>query len=301
MDFNHPDLKNNILNKGKSFVPYIEDTQDYLGHGTMVAGVIALSGDLLGVGPALGIVPYKVFQDNSAESTWIINAIIQAAKDNINVINLSLSTYLSKFDKNDRVLINAFQNALLFAKQKGSIVVASAGNDALNLNNPKTIANQRGDLNDYQYHFPGGNKDVITVSSTSKEKNLASYSNYGKITFAAPGGDYGPYFNDLKEFDISSWILVNYPTNLPQSTLSKNLGLPKGYELDVGSSLATPKVSALIALLIAEYEEKHNKKPSRTLVINLLKKGAIDLGTKGFDDQFGYGEINVVKSLNSVN
>ncbi|KXZ16854.1 hypothetical protein AXI59_18300 [Bacillus nakamurai] len=256
----------------------------------MVAGVIASNGDLLGVGPELGIVPYKVFQENSAESSWIIDAIIQAAKDNLDVINLSLSTYLSKSDKNDRVLIKAFQNALLFAKQKGSIVVASAGNDSLNLINSRTIATQRGDLNDYQYHFPGGNKDVITVSATTKEKNLASYSNYGKISFSAPGGDYGPYFNDLKEFDISSWIVVNSPTNLPQTTLSKNLGLPKGYELDVGSSLAAPKVSALTALLIAEYEEKHNKKPSRSLLINLLKKGALDLGTKGFDSKFGYME-----------
>ncbi|MCJ7992868.1 S8 family serine peptidase [Priestia sp. OVS21] len=140
IDFNHPDLKENIISKGKSFVPNVDDTQDYLGHGTMVAGMIAANGKFMGVGPELGIVPYKVFQNGEAESSWIINAIIQAAKDNMDVINLSLSTYLSKNLTEDKVLMRAYQNALRYAKHHGSVVVASAGNDALNLNKPKEIA-----------------------------------------------------------------------------------------------------------------------------------------------------------------
>ncbi|PGU30616.1 hypothetical protein COD65_07405 [Bacillus cereus] len=300
IDFNHPDLKENIIGKGRSFVPGINDTQDYLGHGTMVAGTIAANGNLVGIGPELGIVPYKVFQNEKAESSWIIQAIIQAAKDDMDVINLSLSTYLSKNSKQDKVLIRAYQNALHYAKHRGSIVVASAGNDALNLKNPKEIAERRGYPGDYQLHLPGGSNEVITVSSTSKENTLASYSNYGEITFAAPGGDYGPFFNELKEYDITSWILVTYPTNLPQTPLSINLGLPKGYELEVGSSIAAPKVSALAALLIAEYKEKYKKSPPSSLIKNLLKKGAIDRGVNGFDNEFGYGEINAVNSLKNV-
>ncbi|CAG9614794.1 hypothetical protein BACCIP111899_04027 [Bacillus rhizoplanae] len=300
IDFNHPDLKGNIISSGKSFVPGINDTQDYLGHGTMVAGTIAANGNLMGIGPELGIVPYKVFQDEKAESSWIIQAIIQAAKDGMDVINLSLSAYLSKTSKEDKVLIRAYQNALRYAKHKGSVVVASAGNDALDLKNPKEIAEKRGYPEDYQLHFPGGSNEVITVSSTSKENTLASYSNYGGITFAAPGGDYGPFFNELKEYDITSWILVTYPTNLPPTPLSTNLGLPRGYELEVGSSLAAPKVSALAALLIAEYEEKYQKSPSPSLIENLLKKGAIDRGVNGFDKEFGDGEINAVNALNNV-
>lgn len=300
IDFNHPDLKENIISKGKSFVPNVDDTQDYLGHGTMVAGMIAANGKFMGVGPELGIVPYKVFQNGEAESSWIINAIIQAAKDNMDVINLSLSTYLSKNLTEDKVLMRAYQNALRYAKHHGSVVVASAGNDALNLNKPKEIAEKRGYPEDYQLHFPGGSKEVITVSATSKEHTLASYSNYGGITFSAPGGDYGPFFNDTKEYDISSWILVTYPTNLPPTPLSVNLGFPRGYELEVGSSLATPKVSALTALIIAEYRKNNHKDPSLSVIKNYLKKGAVDRGKRGFDNEFGYGEINAVNSLNYV-
>ncbi|MFY2156332.1 S8 family peptidase [Cytobacillus firmus] len=300
IDFNHPDIKENIISLGKSFIPHVQDTQDYLGHGTMVAGVIASNGNLMGVGPNLGIVPYKVFHTGSAESSWIIQAIIQAAKDDMDVINLSLSAYLSKSLEEDKTLIEAYEKALRYAKLQGSIVVASAGNDALDLTNSKEVAEQRGYPGDHQVHLPGGSKNVITVSSTSKENTLASYSNYGKITFAAPGGDYGPYFHDLQVFDLNSWVLVAYPTNLAQTPLSVNLGLPKGYELTVGSSLAAPKVSALTGLLIAEYEETYNKEPSPSYIKNLIKRGSIDRGKRGFDKEFGYGEINAVNSLNYI-
>src|SRR5690606_38564853 len=49
IDFQHPDLKDNILSTGKSFVPGVSDTSDQMGHGTMVAGGMAANGRMLGV------------------------------------------------------------------------------------------------------------------------------------------------------------------------------------------------------------------------------------------------------------
>ena len=67
IDFNHPDLKGNIISRGKSFVDGVTDTHDYTAHGTMVAGTIAANGNIKGVAPKVGLVPYKVFHMGGAD------------------------------------------------------------------------------------------------------------------------------------------------------------------------------------------------------------------------------------------
>lgn len=70
----------------------------------MVAGVIAANGNLQGIAPNVGLVPYKVFHTDAADSMWIIEAIVEAAKDDMDVINLSLGTYKSLKRKRIRLL-----------------------------------------------------------------------------------------------------------------------------------------------------------------------------------------------------
>lgn len=185
IDFNHPDLKANIVSKGRSFIPQVDNTEDHLGHGTMAAGTIAANGKLLGVGPELGIIPYKVMEnwEDGAESTWVTQAIIQATKDGADVINVSLGTYKSLRNREDRAVVEAYRRAVQFAFSRGAIVVASAGNEGLDLSNPKEVAEKRGFPGDAQMHFPGGGvPNVISVSATNKADQLAFYSNYGELS-----------------------------------------------------------------------------------------------------------------------
>ncbi|MBX4163795.1 S8 family serine peptidase [Priestia megaterium] len=300
IDFNHPDLKQNIINAGKSFVPGDSSTQDRLGHGTMIAGNIAANGKIKGIGPELGIVPYKVFGQTGADSSWVIKAIIQATKDNMDVINLSLSTFKSLEKKEDKKIIEAYQRAIKYAWNHNTVVVASAGNEGLDISNPKKISEQLGISDDLIIHIPGGQKDVITVSATTKENTLASYSNYGEgVTVAAPGGDYGPDWISSKNLDINSLTLTTYPTNLPQSDLSSRLGFDNGYEFMVGTSLAVPKVVATVALIKDEYSKKYGKEMSNKKVEEVLYENTdkFDSYNKEF---FGNGTVNAYKALKNL-
>ncbi|MCY9515491.1 S8 family serine peptidase [Paenibacillus apiarius] len=298
IDFNHPDLKGNIISTGKSFIPGVDNTSDKLGHGTMVAGVIAARGNLLGVGPNIGIVPYKVFDEGNGETSWIIEAIIQAARDDIQVINLSLGTYKSLTKEEDQAALLAYSRALLFAYNQGVIVVSSSGTDGLNISDPQGLAESLGKPGDFIVHAPGGLPETITVAATNKRNERAYYSNFGLLTmFAAPAGDYGATWLTKGELNVRDMCLTTYPISLPQSQLSQLIGLPQGYELMIGTSLAAPKVSATAALLIAESRDRIGRNLTPEEVTTLLANSVTDLGEPGPDPEFGIGLINANQAL----
>jgi len=303
IDFNHPDLKNNIISKGKSFIPNVNDTEDHMGHGTMTAGAIAANGKLLGIGPNLGIVPYKVMDnwDDGAESAWVIDAIIQAANDNMDVINLSVGTYKSLNKKEDKAIIEGYSRAIKYAYKKGSIVVTAAGNEGYDTSDPSKLAAQMGLEGDKQIHLPGNNSHyIINVAATNKNDELSSFSNFGEITISAPGGDYGSEWESKGLIDPYSLSLVAYPTNLPQPYISQILNLPEGYTLNAGTSLAAPKVSGAVGVLLAESKEKGHKKLSIQKIEKIFRESSTDLGNKGNDMRFGNGLLNLNKALDSM-
>lgn len=300
IDFNHPDLKNNIISTGKSFVPGENSTEDNLGHGTMVAGVIAANGNIKGVAPEIGIVPYKVFKDGTADSSWIIEAIVEAANDDMDVINMSLGTYKSLKLKEDQATIKAYKKAIKYANKKGSLVVASSGTEGFDLTSPKNLATQLGKENDVLIHLPGGGtKGVITVSATNNKQKLADYSNFGsQINIAAPAGDYGDEFETEGKIKLKAMTITTYPTSIPQSLLSQQVGFEHGYEFMIGTSLAVPKVTGVAALIISEYKEKYGKKPSVKQVENYLYKGVNKVNLP--NNQIGEGITNAHKSLKLI-
>ena len=300
IDFDHPDLASNIVGVGKSFVPGVETTQDYLGHGTMVAGVIASNGNLKGVAPEVGLVPYKVFHTDAADSMWVVEAIVEAAKDDMDVINLSLGTYKSLKKKEDQAVIEAYRRAVKFATKEGSMVIASAGTDGYDMSKPDALAEQLGEPGDVQIHLPGGGvPEVVTVSATNKSDQLAFYSNFGtQVNIAAPAGDYGEDYETLGQIKLDAMTITTHPLNIPQSLLSQYAGFEHGYEFMIGTSLAAPKVSAVAALIIAEYQEKHNKKPTVNQVKKYLYEGAGKVSAPKYE--VGAGIVNAYGSLNAI-
>lgn len=92
-------------------------------------------------------------------------------------------------------------------------------------------------------------------------------------------------------------VLTLYPTNLELPILNTILGIPNGYTLSAGTSLAVPKVTGAVGVLIAHQQAIGKGRLNLRMINKLLKGSAIDLGVKGSDPTFGYGLVDVNKAL----
>lgn len=287
VDINHPLLKNSIDSiDSKNFVEN-EDSSDLMGHGTMVAGIIN------SISPKSTITSYKVMGKSDGESIWVIKAIIEATNNNNEILNLSLGTYKSQQKNDEMATIISYKRAIQYARSKGVIVVGSIGNEGYNLNQ---IYEDNNIL-----ELPGGLDEVISVSSTMKNKDIAPYSNKGSmVDFSAPAGFFGSDFINDGVINLNDMIVTTYPIYKEQNNFDKMVDLPKGYTLSFGTSLSAPQVTASIANIKLEYKKRLKSKPSENEITKYLIKGTTDLGPIGKDEQFGYGEINIHKSLLSI-
>ncbi|WP_394558024.1 S8 family peptidase [Priestia aryabhattai] len=315
LDINHSDLKANIVSGSKNLVPKggfngeevdetgdINQLTDFIGHGTYTAGQIAGNGKIKGVAPGIGIRSYRVFGNLDSEAIWTAKAIVEAAKDNVDVINLSLGGYLVNGtiyssdgkSKQDLADIKSLKKAINFAKKRGSIVVAAAGNDALDVADKKKMSSYFNDqLKASGISFEGKILDVpaelsnvVTVASTGPTDELSLFSNYGNgfIDIAAPGGDN----RLLEKFGFEEWLDRGYMEKEEVLSTTPN----EGYSYAAGTSVSTPKVSGALALII---DKNHFKdKPNKAL--NFLYKNGV---TQGRTDKefFGHGILDVNNAL----
>lgn len=317
IDANHPDLKANFLG-GRNFVPAgvdssetgdPNDVKDREGHGTHVAGSIAANGKVKGVGPDLGIRSYRIFAaEGGAPTAWIVDAIIAAANDGVDVINMSIggfdnSKYYYQGQRyNDVADVLLWRRAVQYAVQHNVTVVSAAGNESLNLNDKKSVTDYMNaaygspDLvfTGVATETPGQIPGVINVSSSNKwsTDRIAFYSNYGSpIDVAAPGGDNGPVYDqtlNLNQRDFHYRTLSTWPTYLdPYFTANLH-----SYALLHGTSMASPKVAGIAGVIKAAHPEYT---PSQ--VEAAIKQTAIDNGKPGQDPLYGSGEANIYNAL----
>ncbi len=325
IDRDHRDLVKNLLPGSKNFVPAggfqgeepyetgdPNAFDDLHGHGSHVAGSIAGNGAMLGVAPDTGIRAYRVFGTGSAESAWIYAAMIAAANDGVDVISMSLGGFdvigqtfyvdpvTGKKENlgNDVADFKAYKRAVEYVTNKGSLVVVAAGNDGINATNKKEVMNFLN--NEYAgdglyfvgagFEVPGTIPGVVTVSATGPKDVLANYSNYGPgfVDIAAVGGDARLYDQYAAEGRFDEYLakrLFETEFNLSAS----NTG---GWYWSIGTSMATPKVSAVAALLIDKYGKMTPAK-----LQDLLYKKAVD-PVKGSDKQFfGNGHLDAYDAL----
>ncbi len=297
IDISHPDLKENII-KGKSYISNDLSLKDNSGHGTMVAGIIAANGTMKGISPRIAIKPYKVFDsNNNCNSEDVICSIVDAVKDKVDIINLSLGTYKSIIKDREFALIIAYMRSISYAYENGCIVVASAGSElkGYDISNSIELAAQKGIAEDIEIHLPGGLPNVITVASVDKYDRFQQFSNYGtNIDICAPTGSLRFIDKEKKLIDKQYLILTTIPLNLYKAQKNEGYILTYG-----GTSLSTAIVSATIALIICKYQRKYGRKPVVSEIKKYLYSGAIY--NKDMNPiYFGNGIVNAYNSLRLI-
>ena len=159
IESSHEFLKGRIIptNINTSGSGIRNSSEDDYGHGTQVAGVIADS-----TLENVMIKPYKVL-DRFGQGTLVSIAagINCAVSDNVDIINISLGFYDSSEFLEESVN-NAIANDIT--------VVGAAGNSATD-----------------EPYYPSSYSGVIRVSAVNSSGIPANFTNYGNISFAAPG------------------------------------------------------------------------------------------------------------------
>ncbi len=81
-----------------------------------------------GVAPDMPVNMYRVFGSSSAEAIWIVKGIIEATKDENDIINISAGSYMLKTGKysdgseNNSAEIKAYRKAIDYANKKEALL-----------------------------------------------------------------------------------------------------------------------------------------------------------------------------------
>ena len=267
-----PDFSRFEFVNGYDFIAHNAFPNDRNGHGTFVTGTIAEATNnrygLTGLAYGARIMPVRVLDSaGEGEASTIAEGVRFAANHGARVINLSLE-FSSNVTASD---IPELIEALRYARRRGVVVVAAAGNEA-----HTAIA------------YPARAPDVVAVGATTEHGCLADYSNDGAgLTLVAPGG--GADAN-----------LAGDPNCHPEQPAGRDVyqvtfsgvstrrfGIPAGYE---GTSMAAPHVAAVAALIIAS--GVLGRHPSPAQVIARLRATARKLGGGGDERLYGAGLVD---------
>ncbi len=256
-----PDFAGTAFAAGYDFVNNDSHPNDDEGHGTHVAGTIAQTTNnglgVAGIAYGTSLMPVKVLDSRGYGYYSDIADGIRFAADN--------GADIINLSLGGDAPSQALEDALRYAYEKGVTIVAAAGNNGKN-----------------GISYPAAyNNYVIAAGATRYDETRAPYSNYGAdLDLAAPGGDI--------TVDQNS---DGYGDGILQQTFARDTR-SFGYYFYQGTSMAAPHVSAVAALVISA-GGAHTPDTLR----QALTETAKDLGTPGWDSQFGWGLIDAAAAV----
>lgn len=270
IDPTHPDLAGKVK-AFKDFTPAKNPVAtDEHGHGTHVAGTISggsASGQAIGVAPNVELVIGKIFDaQGSAKDEDILLSMQWMAdpdgnpdtNDFPNLVSNSWGddTPYSTKDPQDDPFCVVVENWT----KLGMVPVFAAGNEGPSANTIGT---------------PGACPYSLTVGATDSSDRAAYFSSRGP----------------------AKWKTVQYvKPNLAAPGVNTFSAKPGGgYQSMSGTSMATPHISGVMAILL-----QANPKLTVDQAEATILAGVTDLGTPGNDTTFGLGRADVLKSVDMM-
>lgn len=253
----HIDLKDRIINYNPSA---------YTDHGVHINGIVGGAGIMDPKGE--GVAPGARMVDHLFDGIWLRTGTFSSMY-NMNVTNNSYAAVIrdcSYSGTYDALSIAIDKMALQY---KNVLHVFAAGND--------------GDINCAPY--PDG---FATVSGGYQPaKNNIVVTSTDKFYVNAPSGSRGPVKDGRLKPEITAvGVDVNSTTHTEE------------YLVAGGTSMACPGVSGGLVLLTQRYKQLNaNAIPRSDVLKALVLNGATDIGNPGPDYRFGFGFMNVYRSL----
>jgi subtilisin family serine protease len=255
--------------------------RDFYGHGTHVASIIAspINGiGVAGVAPEATLVALKACTaEGFCFADSVAAALRYAGDQRLDVVNMSLFAdpylYYCQNEAGQRAMLQELKSAARYAQQRGVLLVASAGNEADDLQHPT--------IDEISPDYPPGSAEtrrvrnncrvapaelpgVVTVSATGPvgypgyTTVIAEYSSVGMgvVEVAAPGGDYFSATGTVQDAVLAA--LPNTPSVIWDAFDPLEPALPGITVVDQGArygylngtSMSSPHAAGVAALIV---------------------------------------------------
>ncbi len=288
---------------GYDFCTYDDGITDYDpidegGHGTHVAGIVAgngTAGTQTGVAPNVKIRCFKINADgfNNVSDSALVYDIISAIEfvylhTNCDVISLSQGIDVNGSSEYTSLRAD-FRTVCDAATSAGVIICVAAGNNYGSTRVP------------YDINSPGDVPSVITVGATRQNDDVQTQeygshrswrSAVGPATWATVPSYYDYPYTQGSQSDTG---LFKPDISAPGVSVTSTK-LNGGYEERSGTSMATPAVSGIAALLLSV-----NSSLTPSEIKSILRNTADKVGqfsyTNGRNNYIGYGRVNANSAL----
>lgn len=270
IDYRHPDLSGRVVWCANTVGNHtftgtdLRRCIDRNGHGTHVAGIIASAINNIGnagVAPNVSLYAVKVLNDGGVGTySDVAEGIVIAVKGPDGVNGTADDARILSMSLGGSSPSQIIEDAIRYALENKAVIVAAAGNSGDC--NPST------DNIEYPAKYSSKYPNVIAVGAMDQNYRIPCWSSDGpELTVVAPGvGVYSTYRNN-------------------------------GYATLSGTSMATPHVSATIALVQALRVASGKAPLDPGQVRSVIISTAIDLGAPGFDVFSGYGLIDTLAAV----
>jgi subtilisin family serine protease len=262
VDLTHRDLENVV----QAYIHEGASSEDIVGHGTHVSGIIAAeSNNKIGISGICrcDLTVWKVFTDTPDPEDgefYVDDVMYQRALNGARSAGMRvMNLSIGGGDPSET-------ERLLFRRliDAGVTVVAAMGNE-FDEGNPT--------------EYPGAYPDVIAVGAVGKTRRRASFSNTGShISVVAPG--------------------IGIVSTLPMKPSADRESDETKYASWDGTSMATPHVTAVAALILARHPDFTPAQVRERLISTATKLSA--MGSKNKTNEYGYGLLNVEQAVSSV-
>lgn len=278
-------------NHGYDFHNNDNDPMDGHGHGTHCAGTVAgdgTAGSQTGMAPDASLMGCKVLgDDGSGEESSVWAAIEFSVDQGAHILSMSLGWQHAW--NPDRPTWRTTLDNTLAAGVVASIAAGNEGGSTTNVDDVRTP----GDCPPPWLHpdqtLIGGISAVVCVGATDASDNIASFSSRGPSEWESisPFNDY-PYNPEIG--------LLRPDVSAPGVDIkSCNAFNVNGYTNMSGTSMATPGVAGVMALLMSK-----NMGLSPEDICMILETTSVELGASGKDNVFGTGRVDAFQAVENT-
>lgn len=211
--------------------------------------------------------PRKLPEDDHGHGTMVSNIIVDNTFANAQILPIKVMN--KEGEGYDSHIVSGFAYAMEYGVDIINLSIGGDGEksiyqsliDKAEKKGIAVIVAAGNESQDVDNSTPANIESSITITSVNQDETFSSFSNYGdQVDFCTPGDGITVIGMDGERFRVS------------------------------GTSFATPfATAAFVNVKSVDYDK------SGTEIYTMIKEHAVDLGTIGWDNQFGYGKISLTE------